>query len=261
MRGWRWWAGLPAFIVLLIVGVVKLLLEPQVFGAPTNDTRFHGTVSVLHGENGTFNHVCGGAHMREGWILTARHCVEINGGAPCAGYETGIRVGFGDLYRPAQTLLDARDCRAHETADVALLKVQPSAEWKLPPSSVPMPSAADVVFVGWGSGSFMGDWFFRSKQLRKGDGHVAEDGICRQALNEFQPGTDLCIESEQAASGGDSGGPVLRCDNVGAVLKAVKHCSSFELSEFRCHGTIAAVRLEPLQSWIDAVTAPAVRRP
>lgn len=216
---------------------------------------------------------CGGALIREGWILTAAHCVIDARRRPLLTAGHQFRLGVVDASEPDGISYSIRRVFAHpnyheasRTFDIALVELD-TRRWRRVGTphvvkSIPIagtttsqrvPRAGAPVYVfGWGQTAFQGR---TSTQLKAAKLALEDPAQCesRNRLRGFLQGSILCAKATDGsqACDGDSGGPLVSYEGRPTVIGVVS-------AGTECGRTGVATRytrVAKVQAWIDEVLA------
>lgn len=216
---------------------------------------------------------CGGALIREGWILTAAHCVIDAKRRPLLTAGHQFRLGVLDAREPDGFSYGIRRVFAHpryheasRTFDIALVELETRRRLRIgtphmvrailtegTTSSQRMPKAGAPVYVfGWGHTAFQGNTSTRLKgaKLALEDAAQCES---RNDLRGFLRGSILCAKAadRSQACDGDSGGPLVSYEGRPTVIGVVSAGTECGRSGIATRYT----RVAKVQGWINDVLA------
>lgn len=216
---------------------------------------------------------CGGALIREGWILTAAHCVVDAKRRPLLTAGHQFRLGVLDAREPDGISYGIRRVYAHpnyhepsRTYDIALVELETrrrmrvgtphmirSIPFEAATASQRVPRAGAPVYVfGWGQTAFQGNTSTRLKAAKLA---LEDPAQCesRNQLRDYLRGSILCAKAadRSQACDGDSGGPLVSYEGrptVIGVVSAGKECGRTGVAS-------RYTRVEKVRGWINEVLA------
>jgi hypothetical protein len=188
---------------------------------------------------------CGGALVREGWILTAAHCVIDKKRRPLLTAGHQFRLGISDVRDRSDTGFAIRRVFAHpryhepsRTYDIALVQIDTtrraqaagSPDYKtiaidrIPAKTRPFGEGMPVYVFGWGLTEFEGR---ASEQLKVARLELEAPAACERNTatdgNNYLKSSLLCAKADDRAQAcdGDSGGPLVGYFSKGPMVIGV----------------------------------------
>jgi hypothetical protein len=189
--------------------------------------------------------VCSGTFVAPAWVVTARHCLQIQ------SIAVAVEGGTGTSW----TVLPVTRAVASPDVDVALLQVDTSAG----SDAGAIDAVAGIASIAPG-GATTGDLAVGDVVEVAGYGitenrTVGDLRFLTEAISDIDPST--IIVDGRGASGaceGDSGGPLLLRGPDGAARVA----AILAIGSDSCTGTDEYVRLDAIQAWVQATVGPVV---
>ncbi len=216
---------------------------------------------------------CGGAPIRDGWILTAAHCVIDKKRRLTLTPEHRFRLGVLDAKAPDGRSFSIRRVYAHpryhegsRSFDIALVELETRRRLRVGTPHAIKPIAfggttisqrapqagAPVYVIGWGHTAFAGQASARLKtaKLALENGAQCES---RNRLTGYLLGSLLCASSadRSQACDGDSGGPLVSCQGRPTVIGAVSAGTECGRTDVPTRYT----RVSKMMDWINNVLA------
>lgn len=219
---------------------------------------------------------CGGALVREGWILTAAHCVIDKKRRPLLTSGHQFRLGISDIKDRRDTGYAIKRVFAHpryhepsRTYDIALVQIDTSrrpqaagspniktiAIDRIPAEKRPFGEGMPVYVFGWGLTKFEGR---ASEQLKVARLELEAPAACERKTgtggNNYLKSSLLCAKADDLAQAcdGDSGGPLVGYFSKGpmviGVVSAGTECG-------RSGKATRYTRVAQMADWINDVFA------
>lgn len=219
---------------------------------------------------------CGGALVREGWILTAAHCVIDKKRRPLLTAGHRFRLGISDITERGDTGYTIKRVFAHpryhepsRTYDIALVEIGPANGGRaggrgdiktiaidpVPVERRPFGEGMPVYVFGWGLTKFEGS---ASQQLKVAKLELEAPAACEQDTdtngNNYLKSALLCAKADDRAQAcdGDSGGPLVGYFSKGpmviGVVSAGTECG-------RTGKSTRYTRVAKMAQWINDVFA------
>ncbi|WP_433269205.1 S1 family peptidase [Actinosynnema sp. CS-041913] len=181
-------------LLMLVAPTATADPVPRIIGGgPASQA--YSFVASLQNTNG--GHLCGGALVQSGWVLTAKHCV--TGTSP-----SNLRVRVGSVNRTSGGTLElVTQFVQHPGSDVALLRLRAPVTHQPVQIAVSVPIGSTVRLLGWGrTCATCTDPL--PLGLREVDAPVLPDSRCGTGPAE------LCVGGDgRGACQGDSGSPAI----------------------------------------------------
>ncbi|KFQ84879.1 Granzyme A, partial [Phoenicopterus ruber ruber] len=217
-----------AFLTLSISAAVILLvihggLCVDIIGGHEVVPHSRPFMALINGSNGKL--ICGGALIKENWVLTAAHCDVKKGKVILGAHSQSAREKEKQVFRIAKQIRYPCYCSSCKENDIMLLQLHKRATLTKAVRLIPLPTSGDdpkpgttCTIAGWGQTHNHLRKFSDtlrevnitviSRKICNDDNHyknqpvITDNMICAGATNG---GKDSCF--------GDSGGP-LRCNGV-----------------------------------------------
>ncbi|NXT22967.1 GRAA protein, partial [Syrrhaptes paradoxus] len=217
-----------AFLTLSICAAVILLvvhggLCVDIIGGHEVAPHSRPFMALISGANG--KSICGGALIKENWVLTAAHCNVARGKVILGAHSQKAKEREKQVFQIAKQIRYPCYCSNCKENDIMLLQLQKRAKLNKAVQLIPLPTSDDdpkpgttCTVAGWGQTNNhlrkVSDTLREvnitviSRQICNDNNHyknnpvITDNMICAGAKNG---GKDSCS--------GDSGGP-LRCNNV-----------------------------------------------
>ena len=228
---------------------------------------------------------CGGTLVAARYVVTAAHCINVEGSTPTA---IDVSLGQSDVTAPARNFSAAQwwvhgsfrpqsgnSGGAGGGYDVAVLRLDRPADFEQarllrPGDSGLWAPGTTATVIGWGLTEDEAQGGARSNQLREVEIPIYADPACTadfQAAGApegfFDPTTMVCAGGKDGrdACGGDSGGPLLVPDGGRLALAGVVSFGAVFVDaqgrEYSCAenvpGVYARVAAEPLNPWVRSL--------
>lgn len=211
-------------------------------------------------------HSCGGALIAANWVLTAAHCVMLDGRAPLLAGNLNVRYGSNRLDDPnmvevavLRIILHPDYHRDPTQNDVALLQLAKPARpspglvnWIALPDR-PVPDGETVTLTGWGKTEDVALKGRTPPDLRVIAIETKPNAFCNAAGLGTLTGTDLCAAGDgKSQCSGDSGSPLVWQDDndkryvVGTVSYSLRDCPPGKPGVYS--------RVSALAPWIRGMT-------
>ena len=271
---------LIGLLLACAIPVAPAQADQIVGGQPTTRPYPHQALLEIElSDGGRFR--CGGTLVAARYVLTAAHCLDVEGKQPV---RVDVSLGQSDVTAPARNFSGA-EWHIHPSYvpstpeqdsgggyDVAVLRLNRPAEFEQarllrPADSALWAGGSTATIIGWGLTEDEVEGGARSNQLREVAVPVYTDESCAadfQAIGApagfFDPLTMVCAGGKDGkdACSGDSGGPLLVPDGDRFALAGIVSFSAVlkddQGREYACAedlpGVYTRVAADPLNEWV-----------